>query len=563
MLAALQVVVWCVAPSAGMYCEWHLDYFSKRVNYTSDPWRFNISPGCIELSCMTLLWGSLDNAGAIALASALEHAPQLEELTVGFNIISSEGIKALSLALRHVPRLRILHLGWNGVGDDGAHALAAGLAHVPDLTDLNLFWNGLGSSGVAAIAGALSSIPRLSVLSLSWNDVGNAGAIALAHALAKKDAPLLTELRLDWSNIGDAGAEALATSLRRQDRLATLRIKWNKFSDYGAMALAKAVVAVEASRIDAKDEGEMTSGVPPTSVATYGIPYGVMQAAREVSPDEGYVPNEIEPLSSMAEDHAEAAAQTVCQTHTLPIDALTCSGAGGRAACRALVVGNANYSEGALASAILDYASRAADSLERLGFNVSRVVDGTRKQMRKAFKAHHEQLVPGGVSLVLFSGVGLGSDVGDYLVPVDLAPLRSGKFKDEAIAVTDLMKAAAKRDVAVNLLIADTSRPPLGANDVEGIEGNAVSVFGRSLTSADLPHGALVAFGTSSSKGSDWSEASSFTAKFVRELEANQGLLIEQVLKRVRRSRLEANASQEVSWEVSSLTVDFVPNRGT
>eukprot|EP00929_Paragymnodinium_shiwhaense_P010306 TRINITY_DN11489_c0_g1_i2.p1 TRINITY_DN11489_c0_g1~~TRINITY_DN11489_c0_g1_i2.p1 ORF type:complete len:313 (-),score=38.01 TRINITY_DN11489_c0_g1_i2:11-949(-) len=255
--AGFAIAASCLYRQAGaqtnsVYCEWHLDYFLReRINYTENPWSFQIDSKCTALSLMTVLWGSIDDAGAAALAEALKRsAGRLEELSLGYNTIGDAGAQALAAALQHLPQLRALHLGWNSIGNAGATAIAGALKYVPKLRELNFFWNSIGPSGAAALAMALQHLPHLSVLSLGWNNVGDTGAQALAAALAADKAPLLAELRIDWSNIGDVGAEALAAALGRQKKLNILRAKWNNYGDVGATSLARSVLKLEHARND-------------------------------------------------------------------------------------------------------------------------------------------------------------------------------------------------------------------------------------------------------------------------------------------------------------------------
>ena len=93
------------------HCEWHLDgYLRSKVNVTYSPWSFSIDESCTTLSCMTAVWGAIDDAGAAALAQTLKRSPQLEGLALGYNHIGDAGVASLAEALAHLPRLRTLHL---------------------------------------------------------------------------------------------------------------------------------------------------------------------------------------------------------------------------------------------------------------------------------------------------------------------------------------------------------------------------------------------------------------------------------------------------------------------
>merc|ERR1719272_1592942 len=118
--------------SATTYCEWHLERFRGRINYTDDPWSFQVDPSCTSLSFSTFLVGGLDDTAASALAAALESLPRLSELQLGWNIIGDVGAASLAASLKHCPKLSRLSLQWNGIGDEGMVVLAESLQSMPD-----------------------------------------------------------------------------------------------------------------------------------------------------------------------------------------------------------------------------------------------------------------------------------------------------------------------------------------------------------------------------------------------------------------------------------------------
>eukprot|EP00928_Gymnodinium_smaydae_P043690 TRINITY_DN29227_c0_g2_i1.p1 TRINITY_DN29227_c0_g2~~TRINITY_DN29227_c0_g2_i1.p1 ORF type:complete len:555 (-),score=85.54 TRINITY_DN29227_c0_g2_i1:21-1685(-) len=535
------IVATCIAACSPLpcisrvHCEWHFDYFRGKVNVSNDPWRFDIHSSCTAVSLMTLVWGSIDDAGAAALAESLQRSPQLEELSIGYNHIGEHGARALAQALRHVPKLRVLSLPWNNIGDVGAEALAASLENVPLLTDLNLFWNAIGSKGIAALAQALQRVPRLKFFGLSWNDIGDVGAAALGAALSTDGAPQLEDLRADWANVGDQGAEALAGGLQSQEKLSALRVKWNAFGDVGATAIARSVVHVEAAR---GDRG---------SLACYGVARATLEAAGAgISASKSAKPASSSPEVSPTPPPPPKAAYMDLA------DAITCISR----SCRALVVANTKYSQKATQLAASDDAVRLAESLQRQKFTVTKLFDATRKQAKAAIKAFIKQLDPDAVALVAYSGYALGNESLASMLPVDYPFGQPSKAKDKGISIqASLRDLVANRSEAVTMLVVDAVRvDPASASP----SGTSPSSQGALLP----PTGALMAFATREESIARSDGEVTLLQSFAEELDTNSGLLAEQLFRRVGRRVGQRHDGTANFWTASALSVDFVPNPG-
>ena len=110
-----------------------------------------------------------------------------------------------------------LYLGNNNIDDAGAAALAGALEKNTVLTKIYLGGNTIDDAGATALAGALGKNTKLTRLGLHYNNIGDAGATALAAALEKNT--VLTELGLHYNNIGDAGTAALCLLRKRNANL--------------------------------------------------------------------------------------------------------------------------------------------------------------------------------------------------------------------------------------------------------------------------------------------------------------------------------------------------------
>ena len=192
---------------------------------------------CNSLYTLGLSHNSIGDDGAAALAEGLKSCNCLYCLFLSDNSISSDGAAALAEGLKSCNNPLNLDLSFNCLSDDGAEALAEGLKSCNSLCILNLSINSLGDDGAATLVEGLKSCNNLHTLNLSYNSIGDVGAAALAEGL--KSCNCLYYLFLSNNSIGDDGAAALAEGLKSCNSLHTLILSYNSIGDDGAAALAQ------------------------------------------------------------------------------------------------------------------------------------------------------------------------------------------------------------------------------------------------------------------------------------------------------------------------------------
>ena len=167
------------------------------------------------LRLLNLDGGALRDAGALALAPALQLQPALRALHAHNNQVRDEGARALAESLEAHSTLSTLDLNSNFVGDGGAKAIARllkGDSKAPALAELLLYDNRIGPHGARLLGEAAQQHPTLRLLHLNGNNVGDSGAKALAGAV--KHARALDSLYLFSANVGESGAKALLDALK-------------------------------------------------------------------------------------------------------------------------------------------------------------------------------------------------------------------------------------------------------------------------------------------------------------------------------------------------------------
>ena len=121
---------------------------------------------------------------------------------------------------------------------------------------------------------------------------------------------------------------------------------------------------------------------------------------------------------------------------------------------RALLIGNQHYSGSPLSNPIKD-SNDLANTLQKIGFNVSVVHDGTRKAMEMAIQRYMQSLQPGDISLFYFSGHGYQANGSNYLLAVD-ARDNAPEYSVSASTVVELLSR--RTNLTANIVLIDACR---------------------------------------------------------------------------------------------------------
>jgi len=215
----------------------------------------------------------------------------------------------------------------------------------------------------------------------------------------------------------------------------------------------------------------------------------------------------------------------------------------------ALVIGNADYKNGALRNPVND-ARAVAASLEKVGFKVLLRENVNREAMHQSITEFGKLLKPGGVGLFYYAGHGMQIKGRNFLIPVD-ADIQSEEDVEfrgmDANMVLSRMDAAHER---VNLLVLDACRNnPFGRN----VRSAAIG-----LAQMDAPKGTLIAFSTApGSLAKDGTGLNSIYTRYLVEKLALPAVPVEQVFKEVRIAVTRDTQDKQIPWESSSLMGDF------
>jgi uncharacterized caspase-like protein len=219
----------------------------------------------------------------------------------------------------------------------------------------------------------------------------------------------------------------------------------------------------------------------------------------------------------------------------------------------ALVIGNANYASVSSLPNPANDARAMANFLGEAGFEVLQAADLKHGAMlRTVGKFAHlvEQSGPDTVALLYYAGHGLQVDGENYLVPVDAAIQREADVPLQAMRFGDVMNALSSVPTKALIVMLDACRN----NPFAEIEKSA----GRGLALVDAPSGSLISYSTApGTEALDGDGVNSPYTAALLKFGQEEGLPIEQALKRVRLAVNDTTGKQQVPWETSALTSEF------
>ena len=150
-----------------------------------------------------------------------------------------------------------LSLSGLSLGDEVGSALAEALPNLPNLEELDLSNNRLTSHSVSRTLGALrlSSLDILVSINLSGNKLGQRGFAALVAFLS--ETRVLSSLELEHTRAGDPEAELLCNGLMKNETLTELNVANNLFAEASGHSFARMM-----RRKPSEEDRELVRRVP-------------------------------------------------------------------------------------------------------------------------------------------------------------------------------------------------------------------------------------------------------------------------------------------------------------
>ncbi len=215
----------------------------------------------------------------------------------------------------------------------------------------------------------------------------------------------------------------------------------------------------------------------------------------------------------------------------------------------ALVIGNSNYIYGGKLNNTLNDARSMKVVLERLGFEVISVEDGSAKQIKKAIADFGEKLPNYEVGFFYYAGHGIQFKGKNYLIPIDVNLKRESEIEFECVEADRVLAEMEISGAAVKIVVLDACRN----NPFE--RSWKRSVNGQGLASIQPPLGSYVSYATSAGSTADDGDGQNgiYTAALLKHIQT-PNINIEQVFKRVRSEVIEKTNGAQKPGEYNELT---------
>jgi uncharacterized caspase-like protein len=219
----------------------------------------------------------------------------------------------------------------------------------------------------------------------------------------------------------------------------------------------------------------------------------------------------------------------------------------------ALVVGNAGYQVGALATPAND-AGLIAQTLQAAGFDVVGARDLDQDSLRRAFRDFLEKATGAGPDTVAFiyvGGYGVQLEGENYFVPVDAKIARDSDVAAEAIRMSDYIRPLAALKLKASIVVLDAARANPFAKSGPPLAGG--------LALVEPEPGVLIAFnaapGTVAPEGQGpYGPYAQALAEMMRE----GGLPLTDVFDRARLRVNDVTKGAEVPWHASKVETSLV-----
>jgi len=221
----------------------------------------------------------------------------------------------------------------------------------------------------------------------------------------------------------------------------------------------------------------------------------------------------------------------------------------------ALVVGNSEYSIGALANPAND-ARLMENALKAVGFEVTVLLDASEREFNRALVEFRnrlklaEQADSNAVALFYFAGHAVQANGENYLIPVDAEIEDEIDLEFEGVSLDTIMATLQRSGADLKLVFLDACRNnPYDATNRSSTRG---------LSAIDNASGTLISFATQPGNVAEdgTGENSTYTRSLARYIQ-QEGLLATQVMTRVRADVMERTGGQQEPWASLGLDRDF------
>jgi hypothetical protein len=220
---------------------------------------------------------------------------------------------------------------------------------------------------------------------------------------------------------------------------------------------------------------------------------------------------------------------------------------------KAFVVGNSAYVAAPVLPNPANDARDIAETLKGLDYQVTVIVDATRKAFLEAFQTWTQGLKRDDLALIFFAGHGLQIGGENYLFPVD-AKVESEADARQRLVPLNALLADVSRVTKQRIVILDACRNNPFAEPLGQAQATRSAGVAQGLARVYAGVGSYIAFSTQ--PGNVALDGTGRNSPFAAALKSHIGLAgvdVHAVMRRVRGDVQRATGEQQVPWENSSL----------
>ena len=214
----------------------------------------------------------------------------------------------------------------------------------------------------------------------------------------------------------------------------------------------------------------------------------------------------------------------------------------------ALVIGNGNY-EGAYLRNPVNDAIDLANLLEELDFKVTKATDVKQKEMEQLIEDFGRKIGREDIALFYYSGHGLQVKGNNYLIPLEASIDDEHDIKYEAVHVNWILDELSVAKMNIFILDACRNNP---FKRVKSIDRGLAQIN-------STPPETFIAYATAPGKVAvDGLGRNSPYTKYLMEQMQKPNVPIERMFKNVRSKVIEETHNEQIPWENTCLTDDFI-----
>jgi uncharacterized caspase-like protein len=222
----------------------------------------------------------------------------------------------------------------------------------------------------------------------------------------------------------------------------------------------------------------------------------------------------------------------------------------------ALVIGNGAYTNAPGLKNPPNDARDMAATLASLGFEVSRGVNVSQREMKRLIREFGQKLKAGGHGLFYYAGHGVQARGRNFIIPVDAVIESEADVEDSGVDVGLVLNYMDDAQNGLNIVILDACRNnPFARSFRSASDG---------LAQVDAPTGTLIAYATAPGKvaADGVGENGLYTSELLKAMQL-PGLSATDMFMQVRAEVMKRTGNKQVPWEASSLVGAFYFGGGT